>query len=110
MAEVLTPSAPQEPAMSSNRAGGCAATCPGRCPCGCFTRQRRYPSDLTDAQWAVLTPLLPVPLAQTPLGGRPEKHHRRAVLDAIFYLTDNGIKWRALPADFPPWRTVYGLF
>jgi putative transposase len=32
------------------------------------------------------------------------------VIDAIFYLTDNGIKWRAMPADFPPWRTVYGIF
>jgi transposase len=96
--------------MSSNRAGDPAATSSRSCPCGCFTRQRRYPSDLTDEQWQVLAPLLPVPLTQTPLGGRPEKHHRRTVLDAIFYLADNGIKWRALPADFPPWRTVYGLF
>ena len=74
-----------------------------------MTRTLRYPSDLTDRQWAVICPLLPVPLAQTPLGGRPEKHHRRAVVDAIFYVVDNGIKWRALPADFPPWRTVYGF-
>jgi transposase len=74
------------------------------------TRPRRYPSDLTDDQWRVLEPLLPVPLWQTPLGGRPEKHHRRAVVDAILYLADNGAKWRALPADFPPWRTVYGIF
>jgi putative transposase len=96
--------------MSSNRAGDPAATSSRSCPCGCFTRPRRYPSDLTDEQWQVLAPLLPVPLTQTPLGGRPEKHHRRTVLDAIFYLADNGIKWRALPADFPPWRTVYGLF
>jgi putative transposase len=58
----------------------------------------------------VLEPVLPVPLCRTPLGGRPEKHHRRAVVDAILYLVDNGCKWRALPADFPPWRTVYGIF
>ncbi|MEV4137525.1 transposase [Dactylosporangium sp. NPDC049742] len=61
-------------------------------------------------QWQRIEPFLPAPACQTPTGGRPERHHRRAVLDAIFYLVDNGIKWRALPADFPPWRTVYGLF
>lgn len=80
------------------------------CLCGCVTRTRRYPTDMTDAQWAVLEPLLPTPACQRPTGGRPETHHGRAVLDAIFYLVDNGVKWRALPADFPPWRTVYGLF
>jgi transposase len=80
------------------------------CVCGCVTRTPRYPTDLTDAQWAVLESLLPTPACQRPTGGRPETHHRRAVLDAIFYLVDNGVKWRALPADFPPWRTVYGLF
>lgn len=79
------------------------------CDCGCTTRPRRYPTDTTDAQWAILQPLLPVPLAHTAPGGRPEKHHRRAIVDAIFYLVDNGIKWRALPTDFPPWQTVYGL-
>jgi transposase len=96
--------------MPSNRASSLAATSPRPCACGCFTRRPRYPSDLTDAQWEVIAPLLPVPLWQTPLGGRPEKHHRRAVVDAILYLVDNGIKWRAMPADFPPWRTVYGIF
>jgi transposase len=92
------------------------APAPGHaCQCGCTTRHtripatRRYSSDLSDAEWRVLEPLLPVPLANTERGGRPEKHHRRAVLDAIFYLVDNGIKWRALPADFPPWRTIYGV-
>jgi len=81
-----------------------------RCECGCASRVPRYPSDLTDAQWAVLEPFLPVMLCDTELGGRPEKHHRRAVIDAIFYLADNGCKWRGLPADFPPWKTVYHLF
>jgi transposase len=96
--------------MSSNRAPADAVTCPRRCECGCFTRKRHYPSDLTDEQWAVIAPLLPQPLWQTRTGGRPEKHSRRAVVDAILYLTDNGIKWRAMPADFPPWRAVYGIF
>jgi transposase len=79
---------------------------------GCWCRDRRpcYPSDLTDEQWAVLEPLLPVMLCLTVLGGRPEKHWRRTMIDAMFYVADNGCKWRALPADFPPWQTVYGMF
>jgi transposase len=91
------------PARPGDATPGCS------CTCGCVTRIPRYPTDLTGAQWAVLEPLLPVMLCLTALGGRPEKHHRRAIVDAIFYLVDNGIKWRALPADFPPWRTVYGF-
>jgi len=79
------------------------------CSCGCLTRRQRYPTDLTDAQWAVLEPLLPVMLCLTEIGGRPELHSRRTVIDAMFYLVDNGIKWRAMPADFPPWRTVWGM-
>jgi transposase len=92
------------PAAAASSGHGC------RCECGCQARVRRYPTDLTDEQWADLEPLLPVMLCDTPLGGRPEKHYRRTMIDAIFYVTDNGIKWRALPADFPPWKTVYGLY
>lgn len=98
--------------MSLNPAASCGAR-PAQavsCECGCATRTRRYPTDTTDAQWAVLEPLLPTPACQRPTGGRPERHHRRAIIDAIFYVVDNGVKWRALPADFPPWRTVYGFF
>lgn len=73
-------------------------------------RVRRYPSDTTDAEWAWIEPLLPVPACRRPAGGRPEVHHRRLIVDAIRYVTDNGVKWRALPADFPPWQTVHGLF
>jgi transposase len=73
-------------------------------------RPRRYPSDTTDAQWAVIDPLLPDPASLGPAGGRPEAHCRRDVVDAIFYLVDNGTKWRSLPADFPPWSTVYNYF
>jgi transposase len=43
-------------------------------------------------------------------GGRRTKHCRREIVDAILYVVDNGIKWRALPADFPPWSTVYKHF
>lgn len=96
----------QEPAMPLNPASSSMSS-PG-CGQSCCTRRRRYPSDTTDAQWAVLEPLLPVPYTCTSLGGRPEKHARRSIVDALFYLADNGVKWRALPGDFPPWRTVYG--
>ncbi|WP_263247972.1 IS5 family transposase [Saccharopolyspora rosea] len=77
---------------------------------GSTARARRYPSDTTDAEWAVIEPLLPAPACRTCSGGRPEKHPRRDVVDAIRYFVDNGCKWRALPADFPPWKTVYGFF
>lgn len=73
-------------------------------------RASRYPSDVTDAQWAVLDPLLPDPACLAGQGGRWEKHCRRVIVDAILYVVDNGIKWRALPADFPPWQTVYKRF
>ncbi len=98
--------------MTFNRVPGAGATSspPRRCECGCATRARRYPSDLTDEQWAVLEPLLPVMLCLTVLGGRPEKHARRTMADAVFYVLDTGCKWRSLPADFPPWQTVYSLF
>lgn len=73
-------------------------------------RRRRYPSDTTEAQWAVIDPLLPDPAWLAGHGGRPEIYCRREIVDAIFYVVDNGVKWRALPADFPPWSTVYNYF
>jgi transposase len=70
-----------------------------------------YPSSsLTNAQWALLEPLLPPPGNTAGRGGRPEKHPRRRVLDAIFYLVRGGLAWAALPAEFPPAKTVYGIF
>jgi transposase len=70
-----------------------------------------YPtSSLTDAQWRVIAPLLPAPGNTRGKGGRPEKHPRRLVLDAIFYLVVGGIAWAQLPHDFPPAKTVYGLY
>jgi transposase len=73
-------------------------------------RQPRYPTDMTDAEWAVVRPLLPVPGWMRGRGGRPEGYCHRAMLDAIRYLVDNGIKWRAMPADFPPWDRIYAFF
>jgi transposase len=69
-------------------------------------RLARYPSDTSDEQWALIEPLLP----QVRSGGRPEKHSRRAVVDAILYVVRTGCSWRQLPADFPPWQTVYWYF
>jgi len=73
-------------------------------------RERRYPTDMTDAEWAVVCPLLPVPGWLRGRGGQPEAYCHRQMLDAIRYLVDNGIKWRAMPADFPPWDRIYAFF
>jgi transposase len=66
----------------------------------------RYPIDLTDRQWARLEPYLPPPKP----GGRPRATDAREVVDAIRYVLRNGIVWRALPHDSPPWETVYYYF
>ena len=68
--------------------------------------RRRYPSDLTDGQWAELASLVPAPKP----GGRPAAHGRRELVDAILYVLRNGNAWRALPHDEPPWSTVYWWF
>lgn len=73
-------------------------------------RRSRYPSDTTAAEWALIEPLLPVPACETKRGGHPEKWPRREIVDGIRYLVDNGVKWRAMPSDFPPWETIYGFF
>ncbi len=70
-----------------------------------------YPSSsVTDAQWALLEPLLPPAGNTQGRGGRPEKHCRRTVLDVIFYVVRGGIAWRQLPAEFPPATTVWAIF
>lgn len=68
--------------------------------------RRAYPSDLTDAQWALIEPLVP----KCKPGGRPEAHSRRELVDAMLYVLHNGCTWRALPHDLPPWPTVYTYF
>ncbi|WP_240436164.1 MULTISPECIES: transposase [Streptomyces] len=52
---------------------------------------------------------MPAPACETSRGGRPKEHPRREVVDAIRHVVDTGCKWRALPAGFPPWRTVWGF-
>jgi transposase len=54
--------------------------------------------------------LLPVPGWLAGRGGRPEGYCHRQMIDAVRYLVDNGIKWRAMPSDFPPWPRVYAFF
>ncbi|MEU9481137.1 transposase [Streptomyces sp. NPDC048191] len=66
-----------------------------------------YPSDMTDAEWAVVRDALPVPAWLEGQGGQPEGYCHRVMLDAIRYVTDNGIKWRSMPADLPAWDRVY---
>ena len=79
------------------------------CPGGVSrsTRACRYPSDMSEAEWAVCEPLLPAPAWLAGRGGRPASRCMRDIVDAIRYLTHNGPVWRALPADFPPAGTVY---
>jgi putative transposase len=67
---------------------------------------KRYPSDLTDQEWEILEPLLPLPKP----GGRPRSVDLREVMNAIFYVLRGGIPWRFLPKEFPPWKTVYHYF
>jgi transposase len=69
----------------------------------------RYPSDMSEAEWAVCEPSLPAPAWLAGRGGCPASRCMREIVDAIRYLTHNGPVWRALPADFPPAGTVYWL-
>src|SRR6266704_1197416 len=69
-------------------------------------KNKSYPSDVTDEQWALLEPLIPPAYP----GGRPRETDMRDVINALFYRNRNGCTWRALPHDFPPWKTVYNYF
>jgi len=79
----------------------------GRASCEIRREGGRFPSDLTDAEWCRLEPLIP---AAKP-GGRPRKTEMRAAINAILYLLRTGCPWRYLPHDgFPPRSTVYNIF
>jgi len=67
---------------------------------------QRYPTDLTEAEWTLLAPL--IPMAKS--GGRPRTTDMREVLNAIFYVLRGGCQWRLLPKEFPPHQTVYHYF
>ena len=67
---------------------------------------RRFPTDLSDAEWSLLEPHLPAPKRR----GRPRVHSPRAVLNAVFYVSKTGCQWRMLPHEFPPWKTGFYYF
>jgi transposase len=66
----------------------------------------RYPSDLTDAEWAIAEPMIPPARS----GGRPRDVNVREVLNGIFYVLSTGCQWLALPKDLPPKSTVHHYF
>ena len=70
-----------------------------------MTNRPSYPTDLTDKEWAIIEPLLPVQRT-----GRPRKYSQREMLNAILYLLRTGCSWRMLPHDLPPWKAVYAYF
>jgi transposase len=74
---------------------------------------RAYPSSMSDEEWAIIAPSFPTPKADGRFGllqGKDMLHPMRKIVDAIFYVLRNGVPWRALPRDFPPWETVYYWF
>src|SRR2546422_1749586 len=71
--------------------------------------RKKYISDLTDAQWAIVEPMIP-PAKQSTRGGRPRKVDMREVLNTIFYLNRSGCQWEMLPHDLLPKSTVYDYF
>jgi len=66
----------------------------------------RYPSDLTDGEWALLEPLIP----PAKHGGRKREANIREVVNGLMYVLETGCPWRHLPKDFPPKSTVHGYF
>lgn len=68
--------------------------------------QLRYPSDLTDEEWALIEPLI----APGRPGGGKRRVNLREVLNGLLYVLSTGCQWRAIPKDLPPRSTVYGYF
>jgi putative transposase len=66
------------------------------------TSRKASPSDLNDAHWEILEPLLPPPDPE----GRPLVYARRQIVNALLYVLRTGCAWRQLPHDLPPWQTV----
>ena len=66
----------------------------------------RYPSDLTDDEWALVKPLIP----PAKRGGNRRHVDARAIVDGLMYILSTGCQWRALPKDLPPRSTVHDYF
>ena len=73
---------------------------------GAGRKSQRYPSDLSEAEWALVAPLIP----PAKRGGRKRTVDVREVLNGIFYVLSTGCQWGALPKDLPPKSTVYDYF
>jgi putative transposase len=71
-----------------------------------LTERRAYSSDLTDAEWQILEPLLPL---EKP-GGRHRKSTMREIINAIQYILRGGCAWQLMPHDLPHWRAAYEYF
>ncbi len=67
---------------------------------------RRYPSDLSDEEWALIAPLIP----PAKRGGRKREVNVREVMNGVLYVLETGCQWRALPRDLPPKSTVHDYF
>jgi putative transposase len=66
----------------------------------------RYASDMTDAEWKLIEPLMPLRCRR----GRPREISLRVIMNAVLYIAASGCQWRALPKDFPPYSTVQYYF
>jgi len=66
----------------------------------------RYPSDLTDEEWAIIAPLIP----PAKRGGGKRTVSIREVINGLMYVLSSGCQWRAIPKDLPPRSTVNGYF
>jgi transposase len=75
-------------------------------PCSLVSVSILYPCDLTDAEWALLAPLVPAPARR----GRPRSWPLRLLINALFYVLRTGCAWRYLPREYPPWHTAYTTF
>jgi transposase len=79
-----------------------------------MSERRPYPSDLSDARWELIEPVLTAwrfeRRGRALDFGRPPEHELREIMNAILYVDRTGVQWRYLPHDFPPCETVYGYF
>ena len=90
-------------ASDSNRSARCGSLNTVVLP---IDRGLRYPSDLTDAEWALVEPMIP----PAKRGGRRREVNVREVLNAVFYVLSTGCQWQALPKDLPPKSTAHCYF
>ena len=73
---------------------------------GLVMARKIYPTDMSDAQWTLIRPLIPPGKS----GGRPRSIDMRGIINAILYIVRGGVSWRMLPREYGPWQTVYGYF